>query len=174
MEGSFDTENKGTFTWSDAWVLASVAVGGGLKGCELNDVIAAGDLINRAIFNADELRSGLVKLMNARFVEHAGGFYVLSGDARAAVEELIADGASNFSVMQFFEDFLAVDPYAEPEHLPEEECPLEHLTDRDIEAATAVYRSYFGALWRDLQKIDSDTLSERAVRILEEAASRKG
>ena len=63
MEGSFDSENKGTFTWSDAWVLASVAVGGGLKGCELNDVIAAGDLINRAIFNADELRSGLVKLM---------------------------------------------------------------------------------------------------------------
>jgi len=154
-------------------VLASVAVGGGLKGCELKDVIAAGDLINRAIFNADELRSGLVKLVNARFVEHAGGYFVISGDARAAVEELISDGASNFSVMQFFEDFLAVDPYADPERMPEAECPIENLGDKDVAAATAAYRSDFAALWRDLQQIDSNTLSERAIRLLAEAASRK-
>src|SRR6266852_3116975 len=111
MEGSFDTKNKGTFTWTDAWVLASVAVAGGLKGGELKDVIAAGDLINRAVFTGDELRSGLSKLVNA-------------GDARAAVEELMEDGASSFSVMLFFEDFLAIDPYADPERMSQDECTL--------------------------------------------------
>jgi len=99
MEGSFDTKNKGTFTWTDAWVLASVAVAGGLKGGELKDVIAAGDLINRATFTGDELRSGLSKLAGAGYVDHGGGFYVIAGDARAAVEELMEDGASSFSVM---------------------------------------------------------------------------
>ncbi len=42
-----------------------IAVGGGLKGCELKDVIAAGDLINRAIFNGDELRSGLTNKLRS-------------------------------------------------------------------------------------------------------------
>ena len=174
MEGSFDTENKGTFTWTDAWVLASVAVAGGLKGGELKDVIAAGDLINRATFTADELRSGLSKLVNAGFVEHGGGFYVIAGDARAAVEELMQDGASSFSVMQFFEDFLAVDPYAEPERISQDDCTLEHLTDMDIVSATSAYRNEFAALWRELQQVDHQTLPERAIRLLEEAASKKG
>ena len=173
MEGSFDTENKGTFTWADAWVLASVAVGGGLKGCELKDVIAAGDLINRAIFSGDELRSGLTKLVNAGYVLHAGGFYVISGDARAAVEELIDEGTSSSGVMPFFEDFLAVDPYAEPERMPQDECPLDHLRDTDIVVAINAYRNEFAALWRELAQVDHNTLSERAIRLLEENAARK-
>ena len=170
MEGSFDTRNKGTFTWSDAWVLASIAVGGGLKGCELKDVIAAGDLVNRAIFTGDELRSGITKLVNAGYVLHAAGFYVISGDARAAVEELIEEGATTYGVMQFFEDFLSVDPYADPERMPQEDCPLDHLRDTDIVVAVNAYRNEFAALWRDLVQVDSHTLPERAIRLLEEAA----
>jgi hypothetical protein len=172
MEGGFDTKNKGTFTWSDAWVLASIAVGGGLKGCELKDVIAAGDLINRAIFNGDELRSGLTKLVNAGYVLHAGGFYVIAGDARAAVEEEIEEGATSYGVMQFFEDFLEVDPYADPERMPQEECPLDSLNDTDIVVAINAYRNEFAALWRELQQIDHNTLPERAIRLLEEAAQK--
>ena len=173
MEGSFDTKNKGTFTWTDAWVLASVAVAGGLKGGELKDVIAAGDLINRAVFTGDELRSGLSKLVNAGYVDHGGGFYVITGDARAAVEELMEDGASSFSVMQFFEDFLAVDPYADPERMPQEECPLDHLNDTDVVVAINAYRTELASLWRELAQVDHNTLSERAIRLLEEAATKK-
>ena len=55
---------KPVFVWSDAWVLAAVAVGGGLKGCGLKDVIAAGELINRALLNSDEIRNALGKLVD--------------------------------------------------------------------------------------------------------------
>src|SRR5260370_6896844 len=99
MEGSFDTTNKGTFTWTDAWVLASVAVAGGLKGGELKDVIAAGELINRAIFTGDELRSGLSKLVNAGYVDHGGGFYLIPAHPRPAVQELLEDGPPPFIVI---------------------------------------------------------------------------
>jgi len=172
MEGSFDTANKGSFTWADAWVLASVAVGGGLKGCELKDVIAAGVLINHAIFDGDELRSGITKLANAGYVLHAGGFYVISGDARAAVEELIDQGTATYAVMQFFEDFLAVDPYADPERMPQEECPLDHLNDTDVVVAINAYRTELASLWRELAQVDHNTLSERAIRLLEEQATK--
>ena len=174
MEGGFDTPNKGAFNWADAWVLASIAVGGGLKGCELKDVIAAGDLINRAIFDADELRSGLTKLVNAGFVLHAGGFYVISGAARSAVEELIDEGETSYGVMQFFEDFLAIDPYADPERMSQEDCPFDHLRDTDIVVAINAYHNEFAALWRELLQVDHHTLPERAIRLLEEAAAKKG
>src|SRR5215471_14096903 len=87
-------ENRGDFrvqqsyVWSDAWVLASVAVGGGLKGCELKDIIAAGDLLNRAILSPVELRGALAKLIRAGYVKRSSETYVISGEARYAVEQM--------------------------------------------------------------------------------------
>ena len=78
------------FVWSDAWVLAAVAVGGGLKGCGLKDVIAAGELINRALLNAQEIRNALGKLIRAGHVSRrAQDIFVIGGEARAAVERLL-------------------------------------------------------------------------------------
>ncbi|HSW84690.1 MAG TPA: hypothetical protein VLH12_14500, partial [Usitatibacter sp.] len=103
---------KPVFVWSDAWVLAAVAVGGGLKGCGLKDVIAAGELINRAMLNPCEIRSALGKLIHAGHVtRRAQDNFVIGGDARASVEKLLKESTASFSVMQFFEDFLEVDPY---------------------------------------------------------------
>src|SRR6478672_11852424 len=87
------------FVWSDAWVLASVAVGGGLKGCGLKDVIAAGELINRAILNADELRNALGKLIQAGHVaRRSQDTFVIGGDARNAIEKLLKESTASFSV----------------------------------------------------------------------------
>src|SRR3954451_12499025 len=98
---------KTVFVWSDAWVLAAVAVGGGLKGCGLKDVIAAGELINRAMLNAAEIRGALGKLIHAGYVSRrAQDNFMIGGEARGAVERLLKESTASFSVMQFFEDFL--------------------------------------------------------------------
>ena len=57
--------------------------------------------------------------------------------------------------------------------MPQDECTLEHLTDMDIVVATNAYRNEFAALWRELQQVDHHTLPERAIRLLEEAATKK-
>ena len=83
------------FTWADSWVLASVAVGGGLKGCQLKDIVAAGDLINRALISPAELRSALGKLIHKGYVRRGGrDFFVIAGDVRYAVEELVKQRAA--------------------------------------------------------------------------------
>src|SRR5258706_7120866 len=98
---------KPVFVWSDAWVLAAVAVGGGLKGCGLKDVIAAGELINRAVLNPCEIRNALGKLIHAGHVtRRAQDSFVIGGDARASVEELLEESTGSVRVMQVLEEVL--------------------------------------------------------------------
>lgn len=159
------------FVWADAWVLASVAVGGGLKGCKLKDIIAAGDLINRALINAPELRSALGKLIDKRLVQRVGDTFIIAGEARFAVERLLTQRAGSFSVMKFFEEFLAIDSYpADGAETAEPEYSIDDLSDAQVEAATHAYRDELAALWRELRQIDKHSLPERAMRLLKEAS----
>ena len=161
---------KPVYVWSDAWVLAAVAVGGGLKGCGLKDIIAAGELINRALLNATEIRNALGKLIAAGHVaRRAQDSFVIGGDARSAVEKLLKESTASFSVMQFFEDFLEVDPYSVNDaQYDDSQFALSDLSDADVEAAARAYQEDLQALWRELRQIDKRSLSERAVKFLEE------
>jgi hypothetical protein len=163
-------EQKPVFVWSDAWVLAAIAVGGGLKGCGLKDIIAAGELINRAILNPVEIRNALGKLIHAGHVaRRAQDTFVIGGEARIAVERLLKESTASFSVMQFFEDFLAVDPYSTNDaDYDDAQYALLDLSDADVDAAVRAYQEDLQALWRELRQIDKRSLSERAVKFLEE------
>ena len=67
--------DKPTFNWSDAWLLLAVSLASQNGQATIETIIAAGDRINFAIFKADELESGLVRLSEAGFiVESAGSF----------------------------------------------------------------------------------------------------
>jgi hypothetical protein len=162
-------QKKPVYVWSDAWVLAAIAVGGGLKGCGLKDVIAAGELINRAILTAAEIRAALGKLIHAGHVQRrAQDSFVISGDAKVAVERLLKESTASFSVMQFFEDFLEVDPYSNDAEYGDSHYRLADLSDGDVDAAARAYQEDLQALWRELRQIDKRSLSERAVKFLEE------
>ncbi len=171
QQASISKAEVTTFMWADSWVLASVAVGGGLKGCQLKDIIAAGDLINRAIISPAELRGALGKLIHKGYVRRAGrDFFVIAGDVRYAVEQLVKQRAPSFGVMQFFEEFLEVDAYAggeDPAHGVDHS--LWDLSDAQVEQATIDYREELAALWRELRQIDRHSLPERAMRLLEQA-----
>jgi hypothetical protein len=161
-----------TFTWADSWVLASVAVGGGLKGCQLKDIIAAGDIINRAMISPAELRGALGKLIHKGYVRRGGrDFFVIAGDVRHAVEQLAKQRAASFSVMRFFEEFLEVDAYtAHDSSTSGMDHSLLDLSDAQVEESTQAYREELAALWRELRQIDNFSLPERAVRLLEHAS----
>jgi hypothetical protein len=161
---------KPVFVWSDAWVLAAVAVGGGLKGCGLKDVIAAGELINRAILTSDEIRNALGKLIACGHIQRrARDTFVIGGDARTAVEKLLKESAASFSVMQFFEDFLEVDPYTVNDaEYDDSQFALSDMSDADVDSAARAYQEDLQALWRELRQIDKRSLSERAAKFLEE------
>jgi hypothetical protein len=164
-----------TFTWADSWVLAAIAVGGGLKGCQLKDIIAAGDLINRAVISPSELRGALGKLIHKGYVRRGGrDFFAIAGEVRHAVEELIKQRAASFSVMQFFEEFLEVDAYGAHDGSGMDHS-LWDLSDAQVEEASVAYREELATLWRELRQIDNFSLPERALRLLERVGKvRKG
>ena len=60
-----------TYNSSDAWLLTSLTTSTGVfkRKCTLIDLIASGDMLNRAIFNYDELNEGLCKLIHIGYVE---------------------------------------------------------------------------------------------------------
>jgi hypothetical protein len=71
--------------------------------------------------------------------------------------------------MQFFEDFLAVDPYSVNDaEYDDARFALSDLSDADVDAAARAYQEDLQALWRELRQIDKRSLSERAVKFLEE------
>ena len=60
---------------SDAWLLLAIIYAGG--AATLEKIIGAGDYINHAVFNADELESGLARLTAGKFIrEKNKTFYV--------------------------------------------------------------------------------------------------
>ncbi|HUL96259.1 MAG TPA: hypothetical protein VLT89_09625 [Usitatibacter sp.] len=166
-----DSPAQPVFVWSDAWVMASVAVGGGLKGCELKDVVAAGELLNRALLSPMELRGALAKLLARGYVDRTGSHYVIAGEARYAVEQILRQHAPSFNVMQFFEEFLDVDAYAAND--ADAWAPGRgsgDITEMQAEAAIAAHRAQVAGIWRELRRVDDDSLPERAVRVFGEAA----
>ncbi len=138
------------FTWSDAWVLAAVTVGGGNRGAALREIIEAGDLINRAILTPQELRRGLAKLVHAGHVAVDGDSFVITGRARLAHEFFSAKARSSYDLLQFFEDFLEALPY--PAGDPRADDPLwtiEGITDERVAAACESYHNEFAELYKE-------------------------
>jgi hypothetical protein len=81
-----DTDEKdasGPYRRTDAWLLLAIfyAETAGLATRER--IIAAGNFINHAIFNEDELDGGLSRLIAGGFVQSRGGGYETTSKARA-------------------------------------------------------------------------------------------
>lgn len=55
---------------SDAWLLLTIIyAGGGKKAATLDEIIAVSDAVNHAVFNEDELESGLARLTAGGFIK---------------------------------------------------------------------------------------------------------
>lgn len=73
-------------TGADQWLLQAVRAAGGAKGASLKDVIAAGDMINHAVFTPTELRTGFAKLLAAEYVvEKNGKWFLRPGERRVRI-----------------------------------------------------------------------------------------
>ena len=71
-------KNKCEYNWSDAWLLLAIVYAGS-GGANLQKIVAIGDVIEHAIFNADELESGLARLTSGGYIkEHKGVFAATS------------------------------------------------------------------------------------------------
>ena len=63
---------------SDAWLLLAVLFASQEKAAPLDQIIAAGDYINHAIFNPDELEGGLSRLLAGKFIRERQGKFTVT------------------------------------------------------------------------------------------------
>ena len=141
---------KPKFTWSDAWVLAAVALGGGDKGAGLKEIIEAGDLINRALLSPAQLRCGLGKLVHEGHVHASAGSYGVQGDALLEARRVAYTNPTSYDLLQHFEDFLEATPYdGTPGADADSPWALEEVTEENVAAAREAYRREYAALHRE-------------------------
>ena len=80
-------KSKIKFNWSDAWLLLSVIYAGD-EGADLERIIAVGDGIEHAIFNPDELESGLARLTSSGHIKEKNGIFLPTLRVRRAFAKM--------------------------------------------------------------------------------------
>ena len=129
------------FTWSDAWVLAAVAIAGDREGATIKEIIAAGDAVNGALFSAKELRRGMAKLTRAGYVRFDGQLFCTAGPAADFASKILKRRSSAFCVMQALEAFIGADAYSlDGQDDKDQDWPFQGLSDEAVAAACASYQ----------------------------------
>ncbi len=75
------------YNWSDTWLLLAIIYAGRSGVATLEKIIAAGDGINHAIFNPDELESGLARLTSGGYVKEEAGVLSATDKVMRAYEK---------------------------------------------------------------------------------------
>lgn len=129
------------FTSSDVWLLLSVAFASKERPADLSGVIARGDAINFAIFNAQELRRGFSNLTKAGYVEDVHGTYSLT-DAGRELVALAGDESDVRAMRQMLEQELRASrgPQDDP-RFEDPRFPYRELTN---EVVARAYHQYHG------------------------------
>lgn len=71
------------FNWTDAWLLLAIAyASSGENKATLEKIIAIGDALNHAVFNADEVESGLVRLTSGKYIKEKNGIFSVTPKVR--------------------------------------------------------------------------------------------
>jgi hypothetical protein len=95
------------FLWSDAWLLTAVFYARRADGiATLAEIVGYGDAVNHAIFNPEELESGLARLVSAGLLREVGEDFVPSGDALNWYDEFVESHWSNMRSMDALRDKL--------------------------------------------------------------------
>jgi hypothetical protein len=142
------------FTWSDAWLLLSIALSTREHGASLKDIIGTGDAINRAIFTPQELRRGLAKLTAAGYVAEQGGRYFVSGAATEFYHSSVTRSRDASQQLAKLEKFLNIarSPVRDDPNYEDPQWPYPALSDEAIGAAVAENHRDFDELYRKLKE----------------------
>ena len=65
------------YRWTDAWLLGAIAEASKHEPAQLWQIIAAGELLNRALFTDEEIQSGLTRLTGGDGLPSARGTFQL-------------------------------------------------------------------------------------------------
>jgi hypothetical protein len=104
-------DNAVTYLWSDAWLLLAILYASREEGgASLKQVTAAGDYINHAIFNGDELAGGLSRLSAGGLIREKRGLFSVTSKVSQAYEKTSARRRYVYKELEDMVRFLNIPP----------------------------------------------------------------
>jgi hypothetical protein len=133
------------FGRTDVWLFFCIAPAAGRRSVSLDRVIGRYDAMNRDIFTAPELRTGLAKLTQAGLVEADAGRFRLTPEGRALYRRCRGGG--------IWSEWAALEQEFSVNDAPIDEAawPYPQLTDEMVQEAYEKYSRRFEAglrFWR--------------------------
>jgi len=124
------------YRWTDAWLLAAIALASRNKAAQLWQIIASGDDLNHTIFTPEEIESGLVRLTREGWItECAGQFSTTDLFKRENLK------IRNWDSVRKIEKLLDAEPRNENELMPHPANNLKYpgITSEVLNGALKVY-----------------------------------
>lgn len=107
------------YYWSDAWLLLAIIYASSAGDATLERIVGAGDSIEHAIFNPEELESGFYRLTEGGFVKEKNGVFAATAKVIKAYAKTTTPRRTIAKEMEDIERLLAAKSYSSepnPEH----------------------------------------------------------
>ena len=127
------------YRWTDAWLLGAIAEASKHEPAQLWQIIAAGELLNRALFTDEEIESGLTRL--------AGGGWITEREGKFSTTDLFKRKnikIKNWDSVKKIEKLLDAEPRHENEPIPHPSNNLQYpgMTRERLYQANKEYEKY--------------------------------
>jgi hypothetical protein len=131
------------FLWSDAWLLAAIfSARRGEDAATLMKVIAWGDILQHAIFEPEEIESGLQRLTAAGLITNNNWQFVPAGEAEDWYNEFLASRPKGPALMKWLASNLDADVHRDDRD-PRNNLSYPELTAAVYETAIRDYEAWF-------------------------------
>jgi hypothetical protein len=139
---------------SDAWLLLAIILAAGNDVANLDEIVAAGDGINHAIFTEDEIESGLYRLTNGGYIEEVNGSFKPSSATVDKYRVIDAKAKAPLRQMELISDFIGAAPWEFGKAFPRPENRFRYpgFTTEKFVQAVRTYHKNASKILKDLSQ----------------------
>lgn len=109
---------KRKHNWSDAWLLLSIILASECGTATLDQIIRAGDGINFAIFDPEEIDSGLARLTASECVKEKNGVFSATNKVMKAWRQCLTPRRNLLNQLEDIRKFLGAPPALDEQPYP--------------------------------------------------------
>lgn len=142
------------FEASDAWLLLAIILAAGNNVASLEEIVAAGDGINHAIFTEDEMESGLYRLRSGGYIEESNGSFGPSSTTSNQYKAIHATSKVSLKQLNLISDFIGAKPWEFGKTFPRPQNKFRYpgFTSEKFAQAVRVYQRNASKILRKLSQ----------------------
>lgn len=153
---------------SDIWLLLAIIIGGGGRAASFERIVAAGDMVNHAVFTHEELKYGLFRLLDQQLITQSSDGFAPTETALSVANSAKAKARNWLQAWELLNESFGVAEGCDPPN----ETVLPGYSEEEVALEIDVYRSEaLGVISGLLQKTHGIT-QEEAEELIDETTKK--